>query len=90
MFFYYFTLQVAVVSLDVGVDVPSVAKQVANVLNAVHAVSDPHLHVEPVQILSSTEGDPHAVAVPHLQVSPEAQVSELSIHVLQVPDAQHF
>ena len=83
-------MQVAVVSLDVGVDVPSVAKHVANVVPAMHAVSDPHLHVETVHILSSTEGDPHAVAVPHLQVSPEAQVSELSIHVLQVPDAQHF
>ena len=77
-------------SLDAGVDVPSVAKHVANVVPAVHAVDDPHLHVESVQILSSTEDPPHAVAAPHLQVSPAAQVSELSIHVLQVPDAQHF
>ena len=36
----------AVVSVDVGVDVPSVAKHVANVVPAVHAVSDPHLHVD--------------------------------------------
>ena len=86
----YFTLQVAVVSLDVGVDVPSAAKHVANVVPAVHLLSDPHLHVDPVQILSSTEDPPHAVAAPHLQVSPAAQVSELSLHVLQVPDAQHF
>ena len=74
-------------SLDVGVDVPSVAKHVANVVPAVHAVSDPHLHVpisvEPVQILSSTEGDPHAVAAPHLLQVPASQVSELPLHVVQ-------
>ena len=84
---FYFTLQVAAVSVDVGVDVPSVAKHVANVVAAVHAVSDPHLHVpisvEPVQILSSTEGDPHAVAAPHLLQVPASQVSELPLHVVQ-------
>ena len=76
-------------SVDVGVT-PAVDKHVANVVPAVHAVDDPHLHVESVQILLSTEGDPHTVAAPHLQTSPAAQVSELSVHVFQVPDAQHF
>ena len=70
-------------SVDVGVDVPSVAKHVATVVAAVHAVSDPHLHVEPVQILSTTEGDPHAVAAPHLLQVPASQASELPLHGVQ-------
>ena len=76
-------------SLDVGVT-PAADKHVANVVPAVHASDDPHLQVDPVQILSSTEDAPHAVAAPHLQVSPAEQVSELSVHAVQDPDEQHF
>ena len=72
----YFTLQVAAESVDVGV-VPAEDKHVANVVPAVHAFDDPHLHVAPVQILSSPE-DPQASASPHLHVSPAAQLSEFS------------
>ena len=85
---FYFTLQVADVSVDVGV-VPVDDKHVAVVVPAVHAVDDPHLHVDAVHILSSTEGDPHAVADPHVQV-PAEQVSELPLHVVQAPVEQHF
>ena len=83
----YFTLQVADVSVDVGVAPPE-DKHVAIVVPAVHAFEDPHLHVEPVQILSSTEGDPHAVDDPHVQV-PEVQVSEFPVHVVQAPVEEH-
>ena len=70
-------------SVDVGI-APAEDKHVGIVVAAVHAVDDPHLQVEPVHILLSTEGDPHAVAEPHVQASP-VQVSEFPLHV----DAQH-
>ena len=70
-------------SVDVGV-APAVDKHVANVVPAVHASDDPHLHVDPVQILSSTEGAPHAVADPHVHVI-AVHLSEVSLHV----DVQH-
>ena len=76
---FYFTLQVADVSNDNGVT-PVDDKHVGIVVPAVHALDDPHLQIEPVHVLSSTEGDPHAVADPHLQV-PEVQVSEFPLHI---------
>ena len=74
-------------SVDVGVT-PDEDRHVAIVVPAVHAFEDPHLHVEPVQILSSTEGDPHAVADPHVHV-PAVHVSEFPLHVVQAPVEQH-
>ena len=44
---FYFTLQVADVSVDVGV-APAEDKHVGIVVPAVHAVDDPHLQVDPV------------------------------------------
>ena len=70
-------------SVDVG-DAPADDKHVGIVVPAVHAVDDPHWHVEPVHILSIIEGDPHAVAEPHVQAS-AVQVSVFPLHV----DAQH-
>ena len=44
---FYFTLQVADVSVDVGV-APAEDKHVGIVVPAVHAVVDPHLQIDPV------------------------------------------
>ena len=81
--YFNFTLQVADVSVDVGV-ASAEDKHFGIVVPAVHAVDDPHWQVEPVHILLSFEGAPHAAAEPHVQAS-AVQVSVFPLHV----DAQH-
>ena len=74
----FITLQVAAVSLDVGV-APVEDKHAGIVLPEVQAVAVPHLQALLVQILSIVP-EPHAVAVPHKQ-TPLLHVSELPLHV---------
>ena len=83
------TLQVAAVSVEVGVEEPSAAKHVASVVPAVHLFSDPHLHIEPVHIL--LRGAAH-VAPPHVHI-PDVHVSVAPVQAttdphMHIPEVQ--